>query len=67
MTALMRRMVAAGRIHHLVKACPEAVIRQLLSVIIGYERIARLLHPQLIIGQSFTADWHGTIFASFRL
>ena len=47
------------------KARPEAVVRQLLSVIIGYKRLARLLHPQLIIGQSFTADGYGAVFASF--
>lgn len=67
MTAFVGRMVTVGNTHNFVKACPEAVVRKLPSVIVGYERLARLLHPQLIIGQSFTADWYGSVFASFSL
>lgn len=67
MTAFVGRMVAGRGKHNIVKPCAESVVRKLFACIVGYESFPIILHPLLEVGKSFSADWYGTIFASFCL
>lgn len=67
MAALVGRMVAISRIHDVIKARPKTMIGQCSAIIYRDEGFARLIHPQLKIGQRLAADWYSPVTASFGL
>ena len=66
-TALVRRVIAACRIHDVVKTRPETMIGQSSAIINSNERFSRLIHPRRKIGQYLFADGYSSVAASLGL
>lgn len=63
----MRRMVAASRVHDVVKSRPETMIGQSSAIIYSDERFAWLIHPQFKIGQRLTAYGYSSVATGLSL